>query len=188
MDKCPHCELEFVGRNRVRAHINFVHLGRRPPIAISKALILLRDKGLVRCSLCKENKPPSEFHKNKQNRSGYSVWCKPCQRKKIDNRKGTPDFVLWSIRGSAKTRGIIFELTADQVKSFWKKPCAYCGRAVETIGMDRVDSSKSYTLDNVVSCCTTCNYMKHVLTAGEFIAHCQKVVEHSSKIKQLKIV
>jgi hypothetical protein len=186
MDKCPHCEREFMGRNRVRAHINFAHLGRRPPIAISKALILLNSKGVIRCAVCKKEKLPSEFPKTKENSTGFSTWCRECHAANVRKRKGTPNYVINGIRGSAKTRGILFELTVDQLKSFWKQPCTYCGRAVETIGIDRVDSSKAYTLDNIVSCCTTCNYMKHILTAEEFIAHCQKVVDHAALTQRLK--
>jgi len=35
-------------------------------------------------------------------------------------------------------------------------------------GLDRVDSSKHYTLDNVVPCCTVCNRAKSNLTVADF--------------------
>jgi hypothetical protein len=42
-----------------------------------------------------------------------------------------------------------------------KNPCAYCGKIVETgHGLDRVDSSKGYELNNVVPCCGACNRHK----------------------------
>lgn len=36
-------------------------------------------------------------------------------------------------------------------------------------GLDRVDSKKGYTLDNVVTCCMTCNFAKHIKPYDEFI-------------------
>lgn len=35
-------------------------------------------------------------------------------------------------------------------------------------GIDRVDSSKGYTLDNCVPCCSKCNYAKHEMSVEEF--------------------
>ncbi len=43
-------------------------------------------------------------------------------------------------------------------------------------GVDRVDSSRGYVKDNVVSCCKHCNLAKRDRTAEDFIKHCRKVV------------
>ena len=40
------------------------------------------------------------------------------------------------------------------------KPCHYCGldnNSVAGVGLDRLDNTIGYMLDNVVSCCTECN-------------------------------
>lgn len=55
-------------------------------------------------------------------------------------------------------------------------------------GLDRIDSSKGHTLDNVVTCCATCNYMKRSMTHDEFIDHIDKVYNHTSKRKIRKHV
>jgi hypothetical protein len=85
-----------------------------------------------------------------------------------------------------------------------QQPCAYCGRGPHrtsslpsTIaqseyqkkegvftynGLDRVDNTKGHTEGNVVPCCWTCNHMKGQLTREEFIAHIERVYNHSRTI------
>jgi len=42
-------------------------------------------------------------------------------------------------------------------------------------GIDRIDSSKGYTIDNCVSCCTECNYAKHEMSVDEYKSFIQRV-------------
>ena len=35
-------------------------------------------------------------------------------------------------------------------------------------GVDRIDSSLGYTIDNCVACCDKCNYAKHDLSTEDF--------------------
>jgi hypothetical protein len=57
-------------------------------------------------------------------------------------------------------------ITKEEVDSLTRQPCRYCGRYsnenFKRNGLDRIDSSKPYTLDNVVPCCTFCNQAKNV--------------------------
>jgi len=85
----------------------------------------------------------------------------------------------------AANRGLIFELTKDEFLDITSKPCHYCGVASSITvknhaccttdgfyvcnGVDRVDSSKGYTLDNVVPCCTQCNIAKLNKNIAEFL-------------------
>jgi hypothetical protein len=93
-----------------------------------------------------------------------------------------PDRVKWTAyRGDAKRRGLPFDLTKEEFMSFWQLPCSYCGSAIDTIGLDRVDSSAGYSIDNVVPCCTVCNRMKNVYSPIFFIDHCIKIAERTQK-------
>lgn len=82
-------------------------------------------------------------------------------------------------KGGARHRGIEFTLTKEQFLSFWQKPCYYTGRPITTIGLDRVDNSKGYTMDNVVPCCKDVNLAKRALSAEAFLALCKDVVRGS---------
>ena len=63
---------------------------------------------------------------------------------------------------------------------FWGIPCSYCGVNIKTIGIDRVDNTKHYELNNCVSCCSTCNKMKMNLTKDKFI---DKILEIFKNLK-----
>lgn len=101
-------------------------------------------------------------------------------------------------KGLAKIRKIEFLLSIDHTIKLLKQSCNYCGKSPankynvrisnrlnkkNTInysyqnssgyeilynGIDRVDNTKGYTLDNTVSCCTQCNTAKLNFTLVEF--------------------
>lgn len=85
----------------------------------------------------------------------------------------------------ALKRGLPFELTFDQFINLFEQNCHYCGaeprvhegelqymnsalKPYRHNGIDRVDTSKGYTLDNCVPCCSICNYAKHDLKESDF--------------------
>jgi hypothetical protein len=74
----------------------------------------------------------------------------------------------------AKKRNLDFLLTAKEFEELIKKPCFYCGQINPSgfNGVDRVENSKGYVIENVVSCCTKCNRMKSNFHYREFIDHC----------------
>lgn len=86
------------------------------------------------------------------------------------------------IKSGAVNRNLEWKITIKQFESFWQKPCHYCGEKTKTIGLDRVDNKKGYTIDNVVSCCPICNWMKRDYLVEDFIKHCQKIINHSKII------
>ena len=79
----------------------------------------------------------------------------------------------------SKRKNRKWDLTQKEFKSFWQKPCYYCGGEIKTIGLDRIDSEKDYTLDNLVPCCKWCNIMKNNYTKEEFIKHCKKITSYN---------
>lgn len=77
---------------------------------------------------------------------------------------------------NARHRGIVFELTLEQFKGWWRRACGYCNDPIATIGLDRIDNAIGYVVGNITSCCLVCNYMKKTWAREFFIAHCRKVV------------
>lgn len=89
--------------------------------------------------------------------------------------------VLLSYRLSARRKHREFSLTESDFRELIQRPCHYCGVEYSNVsvsrsntgdfkynGLDRVDSSRGYTLDNVVSCCGRCNTAKLDMTTDEF--------------------
>lgn len=96
-------------------------------------------------------------------------------RQKTLEYQRTPKGKYVIYKKSAVQRGIGFSITEAAFVSFWGKPCTYCGAEILTVGLDRMDSDKGYTTDNVVSCCADCNYGKRTRAPEEFIEHCHRV-------------
>lgn len=150
------------------------------------------------CSKCKSDKQASDFYKRSERPGGVRYSCKACDRgyeepkrsspykgnlprkfRMAEWRKGyqdTPRAKYLSYRATAKCRGLEFTLTFEQFMEFWQKPCHYSGRAIKTVGLDRVDNSVGYVYGNVVSCCEDVNRAKRQLSKEDFIALCRDIV------------
>jgi len=74
---------------------------------------------------------------------------------------------------NAKTRGLEFLLSFDEFYRLSQQPCYYCGELNTNVelsefengdflynGIDRVNNSGGYVIDNCVSCCIKCNVIK----------------------------
>ena len=110
-------------------------------------------------------------HQKRQKTPKYKEYC----RIKHQERKNTPKFRYYLYIKSAKERKLKFDLSFEEFMTFWQKPCYYCGDKIETIGLDRVDNKKGYSLDNIVSCCWECNIIKRDFSEKKFINKCKKI-------------
>lgn len=93
----------------------------------------------------------------------------------------------------AKKRKREFDLNFIEFKKLIKGNCHYCGTEPSQIrrrpnmkeykiqiiwnGIDRIDSSKGYTIENCVTCCKYCNAAKLDLSVDEFKNHIRKVAK-----------
>lgn len=70
-----------------------------------------------------------------------------------------------------------WKITFQEYERIIDNPCHYCGQKHDECGtgLDRIDSSIGYTLDNVVSCCGVCNMMKQSFDFEVFINYIQKI-------------
>lgn len=82
---------------------------------------------------------------------------------------------LLAYKRSAKVRDIEWKLTDEEFQSFWDKECHYCGTSIKGVGIDRINSAKSYDIENTVPCCTKCNIMKSDHEYDFFIEHIKKI-------------
>jgi len=85
---------------------------------------------------------------------------------------------LDALKRAAETRGIEWHLTDEEAKVMMSNPCVYCKHIdldVRVNGIDRLDSAKSYTTENCMSCCKDCNYMKGTYDPRTFIERAKKI-------------
>jgi hypothetical protein len=152
------------------------------------------------CTKCNQSFPETtEFFRFSNYKQCFNSFCIPCAKKYhsekslifyhehkqeyLDAGRIKRKAERLTIKGNfnqyryrAKSEGYPFILSFEQFSSFWQLSCHYCGDSIDTIGLDRVDSSKGYEIDNVVPCCYPCNRMKMDSSVSEFISRCIKIV------------
>ena len=115
------------------------------------------------------------------------------ERHKKTNPNRDSRYVLLSrYKYYATKRGLSFELDDETFYNIVQQPCVFCGDKNVTVvenrygnypfyftGVDRIDSDKGYTADNVQPCCKMCNRMKMDHQEGFFLHHIEKVYKHS---------
>ena len=101
-------------------------------------------------------------------------------------------------KGGARQRSLPFNLTFEEYKDLVTQPCFYCGVTESKVcygsigaalahgefkcnGLDRMDNTRGYTLDNVVPCCTQCNISKGKSSVSEFINWIKRAHAHLNK-------
>jgi len=85
-----------------------------------------------------------------------------------------------------------WNLTKLDIRKITKQNCYYCGIEPSQEskekrqngsyiynGLDRVDNTKGYTLDNVVPCCGRCNKAKNIYHKDNFLMWVEKVYKYS---------
>lgn len=85
---------------------------------------------------------------------------------------------------SAELKQLDFIITFEEYAEIVKNPCHYCGvlhnRGFN--GIDRDNNKKGYILENCVSCCKMCNYMKNVLDGEVFVNRVEHILTYNNLI------
>jgi hypothetical protein len=112
-------------------------------------------------------------------------------RKYLAEGETARNSTFYNIQRNASRRKLAFTLTFDEWFALSQQNCTYCNATLSNTcklatgdifkynGLDRVDNTRGYTIDNVVSCCKICNIAKSTMTADEYIAHCRKVAAYN---------
>lgn len=138
-------------------------------------------KGLFRCDC------GTEVERFKSNIfDGKSTQCQSCGFKAMGATKTNNYDLDWKMnrvfghyKTRAKTKGRSFSLTREQAWGLSQQSCYYCGQAPSLSvmvsqggfnfqGLDRIDSSRDYHLNNVRPCCWDCNSAKKTMGDDEF--------------------
>lgn len=153
----------------------------------------------IQCSVCNQIKNASQFVKKKNNSLFYV--CKACQkdrnRKYKDNQINQNSLLfllkkrLYDARNRAERNNLFFNLDLEFMIDLWNKQNGKCaltglqmttdqhGRLNTNISIDRIDSSKGYTKDNVQFVCSAVNFMKAKMDINDFIFFCKEVFKYN---------
>lgn len=102
--------------------------------------------------------------------------------------------VLRDAKKRAERKGIVFDLDYEFLRSLYfhqNGTCFYTGRDFKRKGhsalsLDRIDSSKGYTRENVVWCRVDVNSMKNSKKYEEVLELCKDFFFHKPKFKALE--
>ena len=113
----------------------------------------------------------------------------------LPNNEGAFNAVYRDYHWRAIKKGVVFEISKDVFHKLITQECFYCGsppmkyrnrsrKKMECVrnGIDRLDNTKGYTEDNVVSCCKHCNKAKDVMDVGEFLGLVHRVARRHNLI------
>ena len=145
------------------------------------------------CWLCRCDCGGEKVVAGTQLRRGRTRSC-GCLRREGIREPGEASFsVLWeAMHRRAKSGGLEWRLSQEQVRSLTGQACVYCGLEPSMVsgaglglngyyiynGLDRVDSSLGYIPENVVSCCKDCNLAKRANSRDYFEAWLDRVARY----------
>jgi len=128
-----------------------------------------------------ENDIDGYLARNAANMRVYRLKHPEYCKKLNEQRRNSPKVKIGVYKRSARIKGIEWQLADDDARNLLLGDCYYCGKSPgEGVnGIDRMDNSVGYQLDNVCSCCSECNYSKSSMSALNYIAVCIHIAIHN---------
>lgn len=130
---------------------------------------------------------------------GETAQCLKCYTQRLPPDTSAFHAVWNDYVQQSKRRRHEWKLTKEEARLMFTRNCFYCGKApsqIKTIphgrgsfafnGIDRIRNAEGYTLDNCVTCCLVCNWMKGTLGAKEFLEHVKRITLHSFNLWELE--
>lgn len=79
-------------------------------------------------------------------------------------------FILRDSKASDRKRGFVSNLTQEFILLLIQQPCHYCGDVTLQRSLDRIDNALGHTMNNVVSSCIRCNYIRRDMPYEAFVS------------------
>jgi len=98
-------------------------------------------------------------------------------------RRHSPDAAYRVYKNSAAAKNLPFDCTQEWFLEMIRRPCHYCGGVDEERGfngIDRMDCTQGYLMQNGVPCCHMCNLMKASLSEEVFLKRVEHMCAHSN--------
>jgi len=158
-------------------------------------------EGEKKCLKCNMVKDVNMFALDRYSTDGCQTYCKICQKentnKYISTFSGYMHCLYNDLKQNAKKRNIEVFVTIEDICELYEKQNGLCAitkdkmthirqesgsgrgkRYFTNISVDRIDSSKNYTLDNIHLVCSIINTIKWDIPLDEFVKYCRKVAQY----------
>ena len=157
------------------------------------------------CPKCKLIKHSKEFNKDKSNKTGLQTYCKNCahinQQIYYENGgvKTYIKYLFKNLKKNALKRNIDVNISEEDIINLYYKQEGLCKLTniqmtynkytttnnrihhLNNISVDRIDSKKHYSNDNIQLVCVKINIIKWDLSSEDFIETCKLVVNNLNK-------
>lgn len=156
------------------------------------------DDGLLKCNVCKTDKPETEFYPSEATLKGYKR-CKLCWRmmrqKRInDDHESYLKLLFGQLRSKRRSQDFEWEIEYEDLLSIWDAQKGKC--ALSNLNMthhrrggkklpfnasiDRINHNEGYVRGNVQLVCNQVNTMRHTLNIDEFWWWIKTIWEHQN--------
>jgi len=177
----------------------------------NKKLNYPRKIGKKRCPACKLELSTEHFSSNKTTKDGLTGTCKICKqnmnKRYLSTFNSHMNYIFSAIINRAERKKLSVEITKDDIISLYYKQngiCVLSGKRMlfehnknETnqsivnpwnISVDRLDSSKGYSIDNIQLICTIINMTKGKLSNLKLYQYASRIIVHNFNIINDNIV
>lgn len=157
------------------------------------------------CNKCNTIKNINEFNSDSKSTDGLRSTCKACSIECVNKYGSTFEgfikLLFKDLISNAKKRDISVNITIEDIKSQYNNQVGLCAMTrfkmtwikysnefkthinnKFNISVDRIDSNKGYTKDNIQLVCATANIIKNKLPQDKFIEICKKISKNKNLI------
>jgi len=180
--------LTYAQNRPCRKHYYKMYESRPERIAQKKLWKKLNYEKVVKSWLKRRQRiynDPDERKKYKErNNENLRKWRErnPERMQEYNNKnKLNPSYKYKKYKLTALKHNKEFTISEKDATELFAADCEYCGYNPENglNGIDRVDNSKGYIVDNVVTCCRQCNFMKGGTDVDVFIGRCIHIATYA---------
>jgi hypothetical protein len=147
-------------------------------------------EGTKKCWGCKELKALGAFHVMKQGLYGVNTYCKDCRKPKSRKQYKSLPFekTMWqSAKSRAQKSGKEFTIAVEDIVipelcPIFKQPIILVRHSVWAPSLDRKDSTRGYTPDNIEVMSKRANTLKNNASAAEMKMVLKYLEENESSV------
>jgi hypothetical protein len=184
-----------------RACTNDSKQARRRKQGAKERVVVPSDATEKYCTMCEEVHPIEQFYTTGKKVDGTPRYKSECKKWTLLRAKNDYNYAAKKAQRSATVESYLRhllshttkrsrkELTIEGMLDIWSSQsglCAYSGIPMEhqighphVASIDRIDSSRGYTMDNVQLVIRPVNFMKSNMSEGEFLEICKLIAERN---------